>query len=60
MSITKLATVGSWAQAQTKQTTRDLAHVTAGKPPRIITGMLTGSNADLYFARTTPTVSSNR
>lgn len=55
MSITKLAPVGSWTYAQTKQATRDLAHVTAGKPPRIITGMLTGSNADLYFGRPTST-----
>lgn len=53
MSITKLAPVyGSWTQAQSKQSTRDLAHVTASKPPRIITGMLTGSNADSYFGRT--------
>jgi hypothetical protein len=52
MSITKLAPVGNWAQVQQpKNSSRDLAHVTAGRSPRVIVGMLTGGNNDLFFGR---------
>jgi hypothetical protein len=52
MSITKLAPVGNWAQVQQpKNSSRDLAHVTAGRSPRIIVGMLTGGNSDLFYGR---------